>query len=81
MILLNGVMAFYLNYCNFMTNKKTSALTITVAGNVKHVLTILISVMIFQNPISYLNIIGTIVTIFGAIIYSYVDYTKHHSHR
>jgi drug/metabolite transporter (DMT)-like permease len=47
---LNGSLAFFLNYTNFMTTKKTSALTVTVAGNVKHMATIIVSVMLFRNP-------------------------------
>lgn len=41
MLLLNGLMAFFLNYANFQTTQQTSALTVTVAGNVKHMLTII----------------------------------------
>jgi len=74
-LLTNGVAAFALNFSNFMTNKLTSPLSITVAGNVKHVVTILISVWYFKNPISTLNGIGTIITIFGAALYSYLDFS------
>jgi len=71
---LNGVLAFFLNYTNFMTTKKTSALTVTVAGNVKHMCTILFSVLMFRNPISIMNACGTIVTLIGAVLYSSLEY-------
>jgi len=74
-LVTNGVAAFALNFSNFMTNKLTSPLSITVAGNVKHVVTILISVWYFKNPISTLNGIGTLITIIGAGLYSYLDFT------
>jgi len=73
-LVTNGVAAFALNFSNFMTNKLTSPLSITVAGNVKHVVTILISVWYFKNPISNLNAIGTFITIIGAALYSYLDF-------
>eukprot|EP01120_Amphizonella_sp_Union-15-10_P001334 TRINITY_DN113_c0_g2_i1.p1 TRINITY_DN113_c0_g2~~TRINITY_DN113_c0_g2_i1.p1 ORF type:complete len:339 (-),score=46.89 TRINITY_DN113_c0_g2_i1:29-1045(-) len=71
-LLLNGFLAFLLNFCNFVTTKKTSALTVTIAGNVKHVATIILSVMVFKNPISNLNAIGTVITVIGAAVYSYL---------
>jgi solute carrier family 35 (GDP-fucose transporter), member C1 len=71
----NGVMAFMLNLANFATTKKTSALTVTVGGNLKHMATIIISVIIFQNPISLLNGIGIALAAIGAAVYSYVEYT------
>jgi drug/metabolite transporter (DMT)-like permease len=76
LLLANGAMAFLLNYTNFMTTKKTSALTVTVAGNVKHMCTILFSVMMFKNPISLLNGAGTLVTLVGAVIYSMLEYNE-----
>lgn len=76
LLLANGAMAFLLNYTNFMTTKKTSALTVTVAGNVKHMCTILFSVMMFKNPISLLNGAGTIITLVGAVIYSFLEYNE-----
>jgi drug/metabolite transporter (DMT)-like permease len=72
----NGAMAFLLNYSNFMTTKKTSALTVTVAGNVKHILTIVLSIVVFQNPISFMNGLGTVITLVGAILYSGYDYAR-----
>jgi hypothetical protein len=44
----NGIIAFFLNIVSFSANKKTSALTMTVAANVKQVLTILFAVYLFD---------------------------------
>eukprot|EP01095_Lingulamoeba_sp_RSL-Kostka_P010976 TRINITY_DN404_c0_g1_i1.p1 TRINITY_DN404_c0_g1~~TRINITY_DN404_c0_g1_i1.p1 ORF type:complete len:350 (-),score=71.11 TRINITY_DN404_c0_g1_i1:187-1236(-) len=71
---VNGTMAFLLNFSNFMFNRSTSALTVTVAGSVKNVLTILLSIVIFVTPISFINAIGTVVAITGAASYSGVEY-------
>lgn len=54
-LLVNGVMAFALNFTNFVTTKKTSALTVTVSGNVKHIVTIILSMIIFDYQITMLN--------------------------
>jgi len=75
MVLLgNGFMAFFLNFTNFMTTKKLSALTVTVGGNIKHVSTIVLSVILFHDPITVLNLLGTTIAIMGAAYYSYIDY-------
>jgi drug/metabolite transporter (DMT)-like permease len=71
---MNGIMAFLLNWCNFMTTKKTSALTVTVAGNVKHIVTIAFSILIFNTPVSTTNFVGILVTVIGAALYSYLEY-------
>lgn len=72
----NGLMAFLLNWCNFMTTKMTSALTVTVAGNVKHITTIAFSIVIFNNPISLMNAAGTFITVIGAGYYSWLELKK-----
>jgi len=72
-LLVNGVTAFLLNFSNFMFTKHTSALTVTIAGNVKNTLTIVISIFIFSTPLTLLNAIGSVIAISGAIIYSFLS--------
>ena len=45
---LNGLIACVLNITSFYANQKTNALTMSVAGNVKQVLSILLSIFIFD---------------------------------
>lgn len=71
---LNAFAAFFLNVCNFFFTKLTSALTVTIVGNVKHVATIILSIVIFRNPVSLLNALGILITVAGAAAYSFVDY-------
>ena len=78
-LLVNGLMAFLLNFSNFMFTRLTSALTVTVSGSLKNVLTIIISILIFHTPISLLNGSGIVITIFGAISYNYVNYVYTHA--
>eukprot|EP01130_Rhizamoeba_saxonica_P011181 TRINITY_DN462_c0_g1_i1.p1 TRINITY_DN462_c0_g1~~TRINITY_DN462_c0_g1_i1.p1 ORF type:complete len:299 (+),score=31.28 TRINITY_DN462_c0_g1_i1:253-1149(+) len=60
LLAMNGIMAFSLNVSNFITTKKTSALTVTVAGNVKHATTIVFSILTFKNEVGMWNIIGIV---------------------
>jgi uncharacterized membrane protein len=68
-LLLNGIIAFALNIVSFTANKKTSALTMTVAGNVKQVLSIVLSVIIFDYAITSTNSFGIILTLIGGAWY------------
>ncbi|KAI8988569.1 triose-phosphate transporter family-domain-containing protein [Mycotypha africana] len=72
-LLLNGIIAFFLNVVSFTANKKTSALTMTVAGNVKQVLSIVLAVIIFDLSITATNGVGIILTLLGGAWYSQVQ--------
>ncbi|EIN14509.1 TPT-domain-containing protein [Punctularia strigosozonata HHB-11173 SS5] len=72
-LLANGIIAFALNVVSFTANKKTSALSMTVAANVKQVLTIMLAVFIFGLSISPLNIIGIAVTLLGGACYAWAQ--------
>ncbi|KAF9403897.1 UAA transporter [Podila epigama] len=72
-LLVNGIIAFFLNYVSFTANKKTSALTMTVAANVKQVLSIVVAVTVFNTTIGFLNGLGIVMTLIGGACYSYVD--------
>jgi len=72
-LLGNGVLAFVLNISSFQTNKLAGALTITVAGNVKQCLTILLGIVAFNVKVSSLNGLGMVVTLLGAAWYSWVE--------
>lgn len=69
-LLINGIIAFFLNVVSFTANKKTSALTMTVAGNVKQVLSIVLAVMIFNLNITFMNLTGIMLTLAGGAWYT-----------
>jgi len=77
-LILNGAIAFGLNVVSFTGNKKTSAVTMSVCGNIKQVLTVLLSVLIFNLSINRLNMFGISVTMAGGAYYSYVEYQSKH---
>jgi drug/metabolite transporter (DMT)-like permease len=71
-ILLSGVSAFCLNFSIFYVIHATTAVTFNVAGNMKVAVAIVISWIIFQNPISFMNAVGCSVTLIGCTFYGYV---------
>jgi len=72
-LLVNGAIAFFLNVVSFTANKKTSALSMTVAANVKQVLTIILAVIIFHLEITPMNLFGISLTLFGGAAYAKVE--------
>ncbi|KAI9209843.1 triose-phosphate transporter family-domain-containing protein [Polychytrium aggregatum] len=70
MVCFNGVLAFLVNYVSFTTNGKTSALAMAIAGNVKQVLMICLSVVLFSYIFTYHSALGIVVTLAGGLIYS-----------
>ncbi|TPX35672.1 hypothetical protein SmJEL517_g01927 [Synchytrium microbalum] len=75
-LFFNAVLAFVLNIASFSANKKTSALSMTVAGNVKQVLSVFLSVWIFGYVITVPNGLGILVTLAGGLLYSSIVHLK-----
>lgn len=72
-LLLNACMAFALNIVSFQTNKMVGALAVTVCGNVKQALTILVGIVLFSVPVGLVNAVGMGVTVVGAAWFSKVE--------
>lgn len=66
----NGFLAFLLNISSFNTNKLAGALTMTVCGNLKQCLTVMLGIVLFNVTVDWLNGAGMGVTMIGAAIYS-----------
>ncbi|KAL9087481.1 MAG: hypothetical protein Q9159_003618 [Coniocarpon cinnabarinum] len=69
----NGVLAFLLNVSSFQTNRISGALTLTVAGNLKQCLTILLGIVLFQVRVGWLNGVGMGICVLGGWWYSKVE--------
>ncbi|EPE07384.1 triose-phosphate transporter [Ophiostoma piceae UAMH 11346] len=69
----NGALAFALNIASFSTNRQTGALTMTVCGNVKQSLTVLLGIALFGVKVGIANGIGMLVALVGAAYYSAVE--------
>ncbi|SMR58708.1 unnamed protein product [Zymoseptoria tritici ST99CH_1A5] len=70
---LNASMAFGLNLVSFQTNKVAGALTISVCGNVKQCLSILLGIVLFNVRIGWVNAVGIVISVGGAAYYSKVE--------
>ncbi|KAI3611936.1 hypothetical protein WG66_016298 [Moniliophthora roreri] len=75
-IAFNGCIAFGLNVVSFSANKRVGPLSMTVAANVKQVLTILLAVLIFNLTITNTNMVGIILTLLGGAWYARVEFTE-----
>lgn len=69
-LLGNGVVAFLLNYASFTTNMLSSALTMTVAANIKQVLAIILAIIVFNTEVTMFNALGIAVTLAGGAQYT-----------
>jgi hypothetical protein len=72
-LLGNGVIAFVLNVSSFQANRLAGALTMTVCGNVKQCLTILLGIVLFGVRVGLLNGMGIVLAVLGAAWYSSVE--------
>jgi hypothetical protein len=70
---VNGVLAFALNISSFSANKNAGALTMTVCGNVKQCLTILLGILIFRVHVGWSNALGMVCVFAGTAWYGVIE--------
>nr|CAB3501165.1 unnamed protein product [Digitaria exilis] len=70
LLLFNSCLAYFVNLTNFLVTKHTSALTLQVLGNAKGAVAVVVSIMIFRNPVSITGMLGYTLTVIGVILYS-----------
>ncbi|KAJ7533484.1 hypothetical protein O6H91_13G051500 [Diphasiastrum complanatum] len=70
LIAINSTMAYFVNLTNFLVTKHTSALTLQVLGNAKGAVAVVLSILLFRNPVSTMGMIGYSLTVFGVVLYS-----------
>lgn len=69
-LIIGSTAAFAYNLTHLALIKVTSALTSTVAGDLKIVLIICISVFVFDKRVTPLNLVGFVIFFAGVIVYS-----------
>lgn len=69
-LLFNSSLAYFVNLTNFLVTKHTSALTLQVLGNAKGAVAVVISILIFKNPVSVTGMLGYTLTVIGVVLYS-----------
>ncbi|XP_030954616.1 UDP-N-acetylglucosamine transporter UGNT1-like isoform X3 [Quercus lobata] len=71
-ILLSCILAFLINYCVFLNTTLNSALTQTICGNLKDLLTIGLGWVLFGGlPFDFLNVLGQSLGFLGSCLYAY----------
>lgn len=68
-LLINSAMAYFVNLTNFLVTKHTSPLTLQVLGNAKGAVAVVVSILLFRNPVSVTGMLGYTLTVFGVILY------------
>ncbi|KAM1038123.1 hypothetical protein ACFX13_033581 [Malus domestica] len=69
-LFFNSSLAYFVNLTNFLVTKHTSALTLQVLGNAKGAVAVVVSILIFKNPVSFIGMVGYALTVLGVILYS-----------
>ncbi|KAF6155361.1 hypothetical protein GIB67_019887 [Kingdonia uniflora] len=69
LLLVNSMMAYSANLSNFLVTKHTSPLTLQVLGNAKGAVAVVISIILFQNPVTVVGIGGYTLTVIGVVLY------------
>ncbi|GLT89478.1 hypothetical protein SLE2022_074570 [Rubroshorea leprosula] len=69
-LLFNSSLAYLVNLTNFLVTKHTSALTLQVLGNAKGAVAVVVSILIFKNPVSLIGMLGYSLTVLGVVLYS-----------
>lgn len=72
LLVISGFVSFALNVALFIVLKATSSVTVTVAGNVKTVIVICLSILIFKNPVTPVNMLGCVIAISGCCWYGLI---------
>ncbi|OQS07209.1 Drug/Metabolite Transporter (DMT) Superfamily [Thraustotheca clavata] len=78
-VILGGTLSFFLVSVEIELVKKTSALSLGIAGNLKDVLQIVMAMLIFHDQLSLLNVSGLVVATSGLILYSYLKASQRQS--
>ncbi|KAL5546375.1 hypothetical protein UlMin_006062 [Ulmus minor] len=69
LLLVNSTLAYGANLSNFLVTKHTSPLTLQVLGNAKGAVAVVISILLFRNPVTAVGIGGYTVTVMGVVAY------------
>jgi hypothetical protein len=72
-VLGNSAVACLLNGVSFQTNKLAGALTMSICGNLKQCLTIVLGITLFSVQLTPLNVHGLVIAAGGAAWYSAVE--------
>eukprot|EP00057_Strongylocentrotus_purpuratus_P004310 XP_003728442.1 PREDICTED: solute carrier family 35 member E4 [Strongylocentrotus purpuratus] len=81
LIILSCICAVGYNIMTFLVTYYTSPVTVQVLGNISIVLTVGLSLLIFQNEVSLLSIVGIASIVLGSLMYQEADVARRFFHR
>lgn len=75
-LLFPGVLAFLMTSSEFALLKRTSVVTLSICGIFKEVVTITTANLVFEDPLTPINLTGLVVTIASIGLYNYMKIKK-----
>ncbi|KAL8224255.1 hypothetical protein R6Q57_019730 [Mikania cordata] len=76
LMLLGGTFAFFMVLTEYILVSITSAVTVTIVGVVKEVVTILVAVLYFHDDFTWLKGAGLVIIMFGVSLFNWYKYQK-----
>jgi solute carrier family 35 protein C2 len=76
LMLLGGTLAFFMVMAEYLLISETSAVTMTIAGVIKEVVTVVVAVFFFHDPFTVLKGVGLVIIIFGVALFNWFKYKK-----
>ncbi|KAG0486704.1 hypothetical protein HPP92_008799 [Vanilla planifolia] len=76
LMLLGGVLAFFMVLTEYILVSATSAVTVTIAGIVKEAVTILVAVFYFHDQFTVLKGMGLLTILVGVSLFNWYKYQK-----
>ncbi|KAG0486709.1 hypothetical protein HPP92_008804 [Vanilla planifolia] len=76
LMLLGGVLAFFMVLTEYILVSATSAVTVTIAGIVKEAVTILVAVFYFHDQFTVLKGMGLVTILVGVSLFNWYKYQK-----
>ncbi|KAK1384215.1 putative sugar phosphate/phosphate translocator [Heracleum sosnowskyi] len=76
LLLFGGTLAFFMVLTEYILVSVTSAVTVTIAGVVKEVVTITVAVFYFHDEFTWLKGCGLIIIIIGVSLFNWYKYQK-----
>lgn len=73
---ITGIAGFLVNVAIFLQIKVTTPLTNVISGTAKSTLQVFLAWLLFQNPITPMNFVGIVVSLWGSAWYSWIRYTE-----
>lgn len=74
LIFVSGCFAFALIFVEILLVKKTSALSLGIAGSFKDVTQVLLAVFIFGDLLNPINVVGLVVATCGMLLYAFIKH-------